>query len=85
VRGNGSWTVQLDLHIDEEVKGMNVKAIDVRYPIRVINYDVDSNDNPWGLALDGFDAPGPSRIATDYERAKAANLGKVPPQPLKEH
>jgi integrating conjugative element protein (TIGR03746 family) len=62
LHGNGSWTVLLDLHINETVSGMNVKSIDVSYPVRIVAYDVNSNLNPWGLALDGYDAPGPTRI-----------------------
>ena len=62
VHGNGAWTVLLDLHIDEHVRGMEVKSVSIRYPLRVIHYDVNPETNPWGLALDGYDAPGPQRI-----------------------
>lgn len=57
-----SWTVSLDMHIDESVRGLNVKTVDVNYPIRVVVYDVDPNLNEWGLALDGYAPPGPSRL-----------------------
>lgn len=62
IHGNGTWTVMLDLHINETVSGMNVKSIDVSYPVRIVAYDVNTNINPWGLALDGYDVPGPKRI-----------------------
>jgi len=62
VHGNGSWTVFLDLHIEESVGGMTVKNLDVRYPLRVVRYDVNPEANPWGLALDGYDRPGPDRL-----------------------
>jgi integrating conjugative element protein (TIGR03746 family) len=62
VHGNGIWTVTLDLHIEEAVGGMTVKNVDVRYPIRVVRYDVSPEANPWGLALDGYDSPGPERL-----------------------
>mgnify|MGYP001160700239 CR=1 FL=1 len=78
VHGNGAWTATLDMHIDEQVKGMNVKSINVRYPIRVIRYDVDLNANPWGLALDGYEPPGPTRLAASQDQAKASNLGQAP-------
>jgi integrating conjugative element protein (TIGR03746 family) len=84
VHGNGTWTVNLDLHIDEEVKGMNVKAINVRYPVRVVTYDVDTNANPWGLALDGYAPPGPRRIAERPGGGQAAHLGQVPDQRFQE-
>lgn len=62
VHGNGAWTAQLELHIDEQVRGMAVKSVDIRYPLRVIRLDVNPEINPWGLVLDGFDAPGPQRL-----------------------
>lgn len=63
VHGNGAWTAQMDLHIDEHVRGMGVKSVDVRYPLRVIRRDVNPEINPWGLVLDGFDPPGPQRLS----------------------
>ena len=35
----------------------------IRYPLRVLRYAVDAEANPWGLALDGFAAEGPQRLA----------------------
>lgn len=64
VHAPGQWTALLDMHIEEQVKGLLVKSVNVRYPVRVIRYDVDLNANPWGLALDCYDAPGPTRLAT---------------------
>jgi integrating conjugative element protein (TIGR03746 family) len=65
IHGNGAWTVMLDLHIDEHVRGMSVKSVSVRYPLRVIHYDVNPETNPWELALDGYDPPGPQRLEPD--------------------
>jgi hypothetical protein len=31
-----------------------VKDSFIRYPLRVVRYDVDGECNPFGLALDGF-------------------------------
>lgn len=56
-----SWVVWLDLDIVESVRGMDVKQTQVRYPLRVVRYDVDREKNPWGLALAGF-ASAPERI-----------------------
>jgi len=63
IHSHGEWTAILDMHIEEQVKGLLVKSVNVRYPVRVIRYDVDLNSNRWGLALDGYEAPGPARIA----------------------
>lgn len=63
VRSQGEWVVRLNMHIEEQVKGFLVKSVNVQYPVRVIRYDVDLNANRWGLALDGYEAPGPSRLA----------------------
>ncbi|MFA6094281.1 MAG: TIGR03746 family integrating conjugative element protein [Candidatus Paceibacterota bacterium] len=75
VHGGGSWTVLLDLHIDETVKSATVKSINVSYPLRVVSYDVDANLNEWGLALDGYDPPGPSRLLAEPDTA--ANPAKA--------
>ena len=58
-----SWVVWLDLELRESVKGMTVKKTTIRYPLRVLRYAVDAEANPWGLALDGFAAEGPQRLA----------------------
>ena len=56
------WVVWLDLELKESVKGMTIKQTTIRYPIRVVRYAVDAEANPWGLALDGFAAEGPTRL-----------------------
>ncbi len=57
-----TWVVWLDFHIQEFVRGMEVKNIKIRYPIRVVRFNVDPEKNPWGLALDGFQPPGPAKL-----------------------
>lgn len=57
------WIVQLDVHIVETVRGMDVKSVYIRYPLRVVKYAVDPESNPWGLALDGYDGDGPRRLS----------------------
>lgn len=66
VLGNGAWVVWLDLDINESVKGLNVKSAALRYPVRVVSYDVSPEQNPYGLALDGYVDEGPRRL-TDAE------------------
>lgn len=52
---NGSlWVVYLDIELQETIRGSVIKDTIIRYPIRVIAYDVDSQFNPFGLLLDGF-------------------------------
>lgn len=62
VLDRNTWLVWLDFRIEETVRGMNVKGLDIRYPIRVVRYDVNPEKNPWGLALDGFGGDGPQRL-----------------------
>ncbi len=63
-----TWVVWLDYHIKESVRGMEIKDVRIRYPVRVIRYNVNPETNPWGLALDGFADKGPQRI-TDTDVA----------------
>lgn len=60
-----TWLVWLDFHIQEFVRGMEVKNIKIRYPIRVVRFNVDPETNPWGLALDGFGEPGPTKLSEE--------------------
>lgn len=69
VLDRNTWLVWLDFRIEETVRGMDVKSLDIRYPIRVVRYDVNPEVNPWGLALDGFGGDGPQRLKGD-DKAK---------------
>ena len=62
--GDGVWTVTVDMDLLESVKGVAVKRKAIRYPLRVVRYDVDREANPWGLALDGFAPGGPTTLNT---------------------
>ena len=66
------WIATLDVSADEYFGGEQVKRALVRYPIKVVRFDVDPERNPYGLALDCFARP-PERI----EKAEAAK----PPAP----
>lgn len=59
------WIVWLDLELSESVKGMNVKHTTIRYPLRIVRYDIDPESNPWGLALDGYANEGPQRLSAE--------------------
>jgi integrating conjugative element protein (TIGR03746 family) len=62
---DASWTVFLDTQVRETFKGVAVKDVFIRYPIRVVPYDVDRQRNPWQLAIDCFGADLPARLAPD--------------------
>jgi integrating conjugative element protein (TIGR03746 family) len=49
-----SWVAYYDVNIKETFRSEIVKDIFVRYPIRIVRWDVDPECNLWGLALDGF-------------------------------
>ncbi len=49
-----SWRVVLDLTVDEYYLNNPVKRTLVRYPLKVVRYDIDPELNPWGLALDCY-------------------------------
>jgi integrating conjugative element protein (TIGR03746 family) len=59
VLSDDAWVVWLDYNVREYVKGMEVKNVSIRYPLRVVRYDIDIDSNPWGLALDGYHGGGP--------------------------
>lgn len=59
VLSGDAWVVWLDYNVREYVKGMQVKNVIIRYPLRVVRYDIDIDANPWGLALDGYYGTGP--------------------------
>lgn len=59
---DGVWVVVVDMELLETVKGMSVKRKAIRYPLRVVRYDIDREANPWGLALDGFASGGPTAL-----------------------
>lgn len=59
-----SWIVHLDLQVIESYRGETIKNTAVRYPVRVVRYDVDPEQNPFGLALAGF-ATAPERLVME--------------------
>jgi len=75
--GDNAWNVLLDMHIVETVRGVPVKDAFIRYPLRVVRYDVDREKNPWGLAVDCFGGNRPERIDT-VQATVAPNLAPAP-------
>ena len=45
------WKTWLDVNLVESIGGHPVKDVLLRYPLRVVRFDVDKEINPWGLAL----------------------------------
>ena len=52
VESTSSWLTWLDVNVSESINGHPVKDVMLRYPVRVVRFDVDKEVNPWGLALD---------------------------------
>jgi integrating conjugative element protein (TIGR03746 family) len=58
-----SWEVDLKVRLVEYRNNQIVKDIEMQYPLKVIRWDVSSEKNPYGLAIDGFISP-PVRLKT---------------------
>lgn len=69
-----AWTVLLDMQVMESYRGQAIKDVFIRYPVRVVRYDVDRQRNPWRLAVDCFGSNRPARL--DAEEIKAVQSGK---------
>ena len=61
-QGTTAWTVLLDMQLQESFKGQSVKDVFIRYPIRVVRFDVDREKNPWRLAVDCYGNERPARL-----------------------
>lgn len=63
--GHNTWIVHLKMRLTEMINSNAkvVKDVQMNYTLKIVRFDTDAKDNPWGLALDGF-AESPSRIQT---------------------
>ncbi len=61
----GTWQLWLDVLIRETIDGHPVKAVNLRYPLRVVRFDVDREVNPWGLAIACDTETQPIRLTPD--------------------
>lgn len=71
--GEYAWNVILDLQLQETVRGLPVKDVYVRYPLRVVRFDVDREKNLWGLALDCYGSGRPQRLDPNAVKAAITN------------
>ena len=77
IESDGSWVVWFDSEIHEYTEGMHVKTAHVRWPLRVVRYDINRELNPWGLALDGYpDGALPEKL--DLKLAQSTPKGGRP-------
>lgn len=58
-----SWQINLRMRLLEYRNNQVVKDIEILYPLKVIRWDISSEKNPYGLAIDGFVSP-PMRLKT---------------------
>lgn len=80
--GRDAWTVLLDMQVMETFGGSAIKDVFIRYPLRVVRFDVDRERNPWKLALDCFGSNAPARLnPADLNPAAAAANLKAPRLP----
>lgn len=85
--GAGAWTVLFDAALLETAHGVAVKRTYIRYPLRVVRYDVSRETNPFGLAIDCFGNRRPTRlevkdIVVEPLMAPNVDIPAVLPKPL---
>ena len=62
---SNSWTVVMDVELHEDIGGVPVKNVQIRYYLRVVSRNIDPEFNPWGLFLDTMPRM-PERIAVKH-------------------
>ena len=61
---SGIWRVSLDVELREDIGGVPVKSVHIRYFLRVVAKPVDPEFNPWGLQLDTMSRM-PERLSSE--------------------
>ncbi len=72
------WVTFFDVNVKETFRAETVKDIFVRFPVRVVSWDVNPECNMWGLALDGF-YQNPSRLEGTMQETADLAQNKVQP------
>ena len=49
-----SWTVNIDLSVDEYFKDEPVKRVLTRFPVNIVRMETDLQNNPWGLGFNCY-------------------------------
>ncbi len=64
--GHGTWIVHLKMRLTEMINSNAkvVKDVQMNYSLKIVRYNIDAKQNPWGLAIAGF-ASSPARIKTN--------------------
>lgn len=76
------WTVFLDMQIQETYRGQGVKDVFIRYPLRIVRFDVDRERNPWQLAVDCYGNERPARLdETQMRSVQHTKPGEPPAAP----
>lgn len=70
-----SWVAFYDINVKETFRAETVKDIFVRYPIRLVRWDVDPECNLWGLALDGYYKK-PKRLEINQQDSDVINTSE---------
>lgn len=65
IETSSTWNIWLDVNLVESIAGHPVKDVLLRYPLRVVRFDVDKEINPWGLALACNEAMSPVLLEED--------------------
>ncbi len=63
--GNGEWLVHLNMRLLElmNTNAKIVKDVEMGYDLKIVRYNIDAKNNPWGLAIAGFSGD-PVRVKT---------------------
>lgn len=61
--GNNAWEVDVRVRVTERIGNTILLDALISYPLRVVRYDVNRQNNAWGLVIDGFVSE-PQRIQT---------------------
>ena len=62
-KGRGVWDVTLHVKVQEHVNETPVKDVLIDYHLRIVQVNLPTELNPWGLAIDGFSSS-PTRVKT---------------------
>jgi integrating conjugative element protein (TIGR03746 family) len=79
---DNAWLVLMDMQLTETVRGVAIKDAFIRYPLRIVRYDVNRDQNPWGLAVDCFGGNKPERLDPAVVAAGQARLAMATPAPV---